>query len=104
MVLADAGQKKAGCTNIQHHDGSGTEIDSYYCPERFLPGHRTDNIVINEHTPQRHYRKYVHREYHPSYYRTPRYYNPYRYRRCHNNSTVYYYPTYNPLEPIYWIQ
>jgi len=41
----------AGCVSYETYSGSGSTSDTYYCPDRFRPGHETDHFVTEIDSP-----------------------------------------------------
>ncbi len=91
---------RAGCVTDKYKDGSGSETNKYYCPDRYVPGHRTDHYVEERPTPPTPIQRHVVREYQPPYYRVPTYQPTYYYYDYPTYN--YHYSTYNPYYPYYY--
>ena len=69
VALAENKPTVAGCVSYETNSGSGSYNETFYCPDRFLPGHRTDHFVTEVALPPA--PQYCPRPYPYSYYPWP---------------------------------
>ena len=51
IALGAETPKVAGCVAYETYSGSGSYAETYYCPDRFQPGHETDHFVTEIDSP-----------------------------------------------------
>ncbi|MCX6349142.1 MAG: hypothetical protein NTV79_06555 [Candidatus Aureabacteria bacterium] len=51
VALAENKPTVAGCVSYETNSGSGSYNETFCCPDRFLPGHRTDHFVTEVASP-----------------------------------------------------